>query len=182
MLVVAGIAGGFAQEGVSLGDVVVAKSVADLASRKIRQHEDAVIPEFRPREYATDSRISKLFQSGNFDRAKWEQRVIEQGEWPDGRRPTIHFGTVASVDEVVSSNEWVLKLRNAWPKLLGVEMEAGGVCAAAESFGLKVGVVRGISDHSDPAKSDTEWRRRAMKAVGTVVDELIKYNVPFSPE
>lgn len=48
---------------------------------------------------------------------------------------------------------------------LGVEMKAGGVCAAAKEFNMDVAVIRGVSDLADPRKSDSEWRRRAMKTV-----------------
>ena len=51
-------------------------------------------------------------------------------------------------------------------------MEAGGVCAVAEEFGLQVGVVRCISDYANPAKSDNEWRLRAMNTVAHLLKSL----------
>ena len=172
LLIVTGIAGGFERESVRRGDILIATSVADLASRKIRGSA-RVIPEFRPREFRTDERLSKYVRSGSFDRAGWEQAVISEAEWPEGLRPTIHHGTVASLDEVVSSAGWVETLCTAWPKLLGVEMEAGGVCAAAVVKGVPFAVVRGVSDVADPAKSDDEWRRRAIKTVAHLLENVI---------
>jgi nucleoside phosphorylase len=172
MILVLGIAGGFTSEGCDLGDVIVARSIADLATRKIREDLDGAIPEFRPREFPLDNRIERFLKT-EFDATKWQVELLNQGDWPDGRRPTIRYGTLASLDEVVSSNEWKQRLVQVWPKLLGVEMEAGGVCAAAAMFDLKPVVIRGISDLADPAKSDTEWRRRAM---GTVADLLENIN------
>lgn len=180
MLLVAGIAGGFRQEKVNLGDVIVAKSVADLASRKIRQNKTRPLPEFRPKEFVADQRLPDFLQSGSFDRAAWEHRIIEHGEWPSGLRPTLHVGTIASLDEVVSSDRWIASLQAAWPKLLGVEMEAGGVCAAAEEYRIRAAVIRGVSDAADPAKSDDSWRRRSMKAVVCTIDSLLENPVVFS--
>jgi nucleoside phosphorylase len=180
MLLVAGIAGGFKQEKVNLGDVIVAKSVADLASRKIRENKTHALPEFRPKEFMTDQRLPEFLQSGSFDRASWEQRIIEHGEWPNGLRPTLHIGTIASLDEVVGSAKWITKLLGAWPKLLGVEMESGGVCAAAEEYRIRAAVVRGVSDFADPAKSDDSWRRRSMKAVACTIDSLLDNPVVFA--
>jgi nucleoside phosphorylase len=171
MLLVAGIAGGFEREGVRLGDVLIPKNIADLATRKVSKKEDK-IPEFRPKAFRTDARLLKYVRSDSFNIRGWEPAVIDEAEWPDGLRPTIHDGPVASLDEVVSDTDWVDALCKAWPKLSGVEMESGGVCAAAEVHDLRVAVVRGVSDLADPAKSDDDWRRRAMKTVAHLLETI----------
>ena len=150
MLLVTGIAGGFDREGSSRGDVLIPTSIADLASRKIHGGGH-VIPEFRPREFRTDARLSRYVNSGSFKTRDWEGAVIEEAEWPEGLRPSIRNGPIASLDEVVSDTQWIDTLCKAWPKLCGVDMESGGVCAAAEAHELKVAVVRGVSDLADPA-------------------------------
>lgn len=180
MLVVLGIAGGFTETGVQLGDVLIAEVVADLATRKIHSDEDSSIAEFRANPFRTDKRMIEFLDSGNFDKSRWEKQVLNEAEWPEGRRPTVRIGSVASLDDVVSSDEWRRMLLNAWPKLMGVEMEAGGVCAAAEEFGTLVTVIRGVSDLADPRKSDSEWRGRAMKTVATLVEYVIDSGVLFS--
>lgn len=170
LLLVAGIAGGFQAAEVQLGGVLVATSIADLAQRKVLQKK--WIPEFRHREYATDLRVAKYLQSGAFNSSTWEQSVIRDAEWPDGLRPAIRYGTLASTDEVVSSESWTGVLLEQWPKLLGIEMEAGGVCAAAKHHDLQVAVVRGVSDMADLSKSDTQWRRRAVKTVAHLLETI----------
>ena len=72
----------------------------------------------------------------------------------------------------MASSEFAELLCHAWPKLVGIEMEAGGVCAAAEAFQIKAAVVRGVSDLADPSKSNDEWRRRAMKTVAHLIENL----------
>ena len=171
ILIVLGIAGGFKNEGVNLGHVIVPKYVADLATRKVYDERENIRPEFRPVPYETDFRIGEFLKSG-FNKKSWEQFVILDAEWPEGLRPAINYETIASLDEVVTSEEWVKTLCKAWPKLAGVEMEAGGVCAAAKAFGINASVIRGVSDLADPLKSDNEWRRRAMKTIASIVESI----------
>jgi nucleoside phosphorylase len=169
-LLIAGIAGGFERENVSIGNILIPVSIVDLASRKLHS-DNRTIPEFRPREFQTDARLSRYLKA-SFDKGAWETKVMKDAEWPDDRRPAIQYGPVASLDEVVADAGFVDALFQAWPKLLGIEMEAGGVCAAAESFGIKAAVIRGVSDLADPSKSDTEWRRRAVKTVAHLIENL----------
>ncbi|WP_442868286.1 5'-methylthioadenosine/S-adenosylhomocysteine nucleosidase family protein [Bradyrhizobium sp. CCBAU 53415] len=88
------------------------------------------------------------------------------------RRPSLHPGPLTSVDEVVSDSEWRKKLLAVNDKLLGVEMEAGGVCAAAEKFGVKVAMLRAVSDNADPSKADDQWRPIGMKALARLLARL----------
>lgn len=93
-----------------------------------------------------------------------------------GQCPQILYGTLACSDAVVASQEWVSDIARQifelWPDLLGVEMEAGGVCAVAEEFGVQTCVVRCVADHANPAKSDDEWRQRAIATVGHLLQSL----------
>ena len=125
--------------------------------------------------FDTDSRLANYLKT-RFKRSEWEQSVIKEAEWPDSRRPAIKYGEILSLDEVVANTDYSKTLRDYWPKLLGIEMEAGGVCAAAAIFDRKAAVVRGVSDLADPSKSDNEWRRRAMKTVAHLI-EKIDFNV-----
>lgn len=176
VILVLGLAGGFAEQKVNTGSLIVATSVVDLAARKVREEEETPRPVFRPKEYALDSRLREYLQSGSFDRTRWHAQVVEDEEWPAGLRPVIHYGPIGSGDEVVSSSDWVRRLIEAWPQLLGVEMEAGGICAAAERLGKRVAVVRVISDFADPAKADDAWRIRGMKTLANLI-EFIDFNM-----
>jgi nucleoside phosphorylase len=176
-IIVAGIAGGFPASNANLGDVLTPQQIADLVTRKIRENEQGLVPEFRPRAFDIDDRMHRFHNSPQFSKTDWEYHVLQDAEWPAGKRPVIHSGVLASLDEVVSSAEWTKKLREAWPGLMGVEMESGGVCAAAREKGVKVVVVRGVSDLADPAKSDTEWRRRAIKTVAHLLECAFQQNV-----
>lgn len=172
LLIVAGIAGGFQAEDVNLGHIIIAESIADLARRKITDKENNIRPEFRPKEFAASNKVATYVKSGDFGMDAWIPAAMKNAEWPPGLSPVIHFGTIASMDEVISSDKYIELLHAAWPKLLGIEMEAGGVCATADEFDLRVDVIRGVSDLADPMKSDNEWRRRAMKTLAFLIERI----------
>jgi nucleoside phosphorylase len=175
-LMVVGIAGGMQITGVGLGDIIIASTITDIACRKIREDQGKMIDDFRPKTYRGDDRIKKYLCSPCFNLEKWQSEVTKTAGWPAGHCPQILYGTLASSDAVVASQEWVTAIGShlceLWPDLLGMEMEAGGVCAVAEEFDLPVGVVRCISDYANPAKSDNEWRRRAMDTVAHLLKSL----------
>lgn len=176
-LLILGIAGGFAEAGVEIGDILVPDTVADLATRKITS--DGVDPEsrVRPKPYELTPRLGEYLDS-TFDRGGWVRDVCERVGWPENMRPrfgpTGPGGTLASVDEVVSSDHHRSALMRAWTDLLGVEMEAGGVLAAVREFhdGLTVFHIRAISDLADPAKSDSQWRRLGMETLAHLVTHV----------
>ena len=172
-VIVAGLAGGFGEANIQQGAVIIADEIIDLATRK----QNAENVQFRPRVFKTSNLLERYVHSRAFNEHEWEQHLLQTLEWPTGRRPSLHFGPLASVDEVVSSNSWRQELIKAWPKLLGVEMEAGGACAGAERFGRRVVVVRGVSDLADPRKSDDVWRPLAIKAVAALIKRMLDSDV-----
>jgi adenosylhomocysteine nucleosidase len=165
LLVVAGLAGGFPKAGMTEGAIIIPDQVFDLALRKIKGDET----QFRPETYRTDPRLKNYIVSNAFDSAKWSAAAHSAADWPDHLRPNIRHDPLTSVDEVVSSIEHGDQLRKAFPKLAGVEMEAGGVFAAAREFNVDVSVIRAVSDNADPAKTDDAWRARAMKTIASLL-------------
>lgn len=170
MIVVAGIAGGFAESGVAPGAVLIPYRVADLALRKIAGDDSRV----RPEPYDVDRRLGRYVENQFHNKDEWIAGAITEARWPDDRRPHLRWGeTIACLDEVVADNEYKAKLLEAWPKLQGVEMEAGGVIHAAREFGsLPVAVVRAVSDMADPAKADDEWRLRGVLTIAMLFEQL----------
>jgi nucleoside phosphorylase len=161
-IVVVGIAGGFESEGVEEGHLLIPLQIADLATRKIRQDEVGARPQFRPRAFDAGQQVIRYLNGAQFQskKADWEQAARKEGEWPRGRVPALDH------------------LLKAWPKLKGVEMEAGGVCAAARELGnVPVTVIRGVSDLADPLKADDAWRRRSMKTLATLLEFIFRDRV-----
>jgi nucleoside phosphorylase len=173
LLLIVGLAGGFQDEGTKEGHILCATTVVDLANRKVEDKDEAVKTRFRRMDYNLDDSLGAVVKSAEFDMEAWRKVAIEAAaNWPEDRRPSISYGPVASVDEVVASNEWSRKLRESVDKLLGVEMEAGGVCAAADHFKVPVSMLRAVSDNADPVKADNQWRRRGMLTVATLLENI----------
>ncbi|WP_075957211.1 phosphorylase family protein [Ornithinimicrobium sp. CNJ-824] len=167
---VVGIAGGFEEQDVALGDVLVPDVVVDLGTRKLLGDEP---PEFRLQPSPVNGKLLHFLRSGDFDDALWYQSVSDLPLYPQRVRPSLKMGEgIVCADEVVASDEWRQELIEAWPKVTGVEMEAGGVAAALlqTATARPFCVVRGVSDHADPLKSDTSWRVHAMNAAAILVE------------
>ena len=176
LTIVTGIAGGFREtDNTSPGDVIVASNVADLGTRKMREGADGEVPELRIEPYECDSRILNVVRSGSFNEREWANESAQLFDYPRGMLPRVLTGTVVCTDEIVSSDGWRSRLLDAWPKSYGVEMESGGVMAAARRFGgIPVAVVRGVSDNANPLKADNEWRTRAARSAALLIEHTVK--------
>ncbi len=147
-----GIAGGDPDE-VGLGDVLIAEQFVDYELQKIT--DDGA--RLRYQTFRADPRLYGAAQhlSG------WETAV--RVARPDTGTPTTHTGIVISGDKVQAATDALAPYKADWPKLIGVEMEAAGVAAAAWEAVSKPGVlmVRGVSDLADAKKGSSrvkKWR------------------------
>src|SRR5262249_47440237 len=127
---------------------------------------------FRRKDFNLDPQLLHLLNSDSFDVEAWRREAMEVAEWPPDRRPSIHDGLIASLDEVVASEEWSKKLLDNTEKLLGVEMEAGGVCASAAMYRVPISMLRIVSDAADPSKADDRWRLLGMKTLAVLLKHL----------
>lgn len=166
LFLVLGMAGGFAAAGVKRGDVVVATSIVDLSERKI----------FGAADGARQARAQTF---------EVDQRVVRAVNDDVGHNFALHFGAIASGDEVVASAAYADLLRGEHhSKPIAVEMEAGGVAAAARwgaRPAIPFGVIRGISDLADEQKEDDEYRSIAMERARRVTEQaLLRLNLPLN--
>ncbi|MGV1769356.1 hypothetical protein ACQZ6B_04185 [Agrobacterium vitis] len=170
LLICLGLAGGFS---VDQGGVICVDTVVDLANRKVvDDKEGQAQSKFRREDYSTHRAVYSIAKSTEFDEVEWANHCRVEFEWPSGKTPSLHEGKIASVDEVVASEDHRNKLLANTEKLLGVEMEAGGFCAAAKAFGVPFEVLRVVSDKADPAKTDDNWRRIGMKTLANLLVRL----------
>lgn len=172
LILVVGLAGGFEENRTVPGHIIVVEKVVDLALRKVGDEEKGVSTHFRREDYSLHDQLKNQLLSDDFDKAAWSAHAADEFEWPSDRRPSLHYGPVASADEVVASDGWrqqILNGKGGDPKLLGVEMEAGGVCAAARKDGSPVSMLRVVSDQADPAKADDHWRKLGMKTLADLL-------------
>ncbi|MDT3395735.1 5'-methylthioadenosine/S-adenosylhomocysteine nucleosidase [Streptomyces sp. B1866] len=145
-----GVAGGLKQD-VRLGDVVVATHVYAYHGGKDEDGEFLA----RPRVWALSHELEQTAKAVRRDGA-WG------GSLPAGVRegpPAVHLKPVAAGEVVLNSAASPLRrqLRRTYQDAAAIEMEAAGVAQAAHlNASLPALIVRGISDHADGRKSDTD--------------------------
>lgn len=173
-----GIAGGLAGE-VGLGDVMVATQVADYTVGKV--------VDGKPRQerwfvYPADA---DLFDAANNFPNGW-QSLVKHKRPTDGA-PKRHAGVVASGGDVVASKDQIAVYLADWPKLIGVEMEGGGVAAGLHDDIARPRflMIRGVSDLAN-AEGNTEtkalWRGYACDVAAAYAVGLLRDGpVPGKP-
>jgi nucleoside phosphorylase/tetratricopeptide (TPR) repeat protein len=154
-VLVVGIAGGLTDE-VSLGDIMVARSVADYTIGKVKEDGSR---EERWEQHAADA---GLLNWANTFRTGWEDLIAVAR--PEGTGdPARHAGVIASGGDVIVYKNLIATYRKDMPKLIGVEMEGGGVATALHTNKLRPRflMIRGVSDLADAEGNATTkklWR------------------------
>ncbi|MGQ0590408.1 MAG: tetratricopeptide repeat protein [Sphingosinicella sp.] len=168
-----GIACGVRGE-VELGDVLIATQVADYTLGK-RQNGEREI-----RWNVSPCAASLLDCAINIS-AAWG-RGISTSRPGDGV-PTPRKGVVASGGDVVSDDEVVADYNKYWPKLVGIEMEAGGVAQALHQAPERPDflMVKSVSDFgSDKHDPDVlPWRPYACDVAAAFARAVIESG-PFA--
>jgi nucleoside phosphorylase len=172
---------------VSLGDVVVASEIVSYlhAARASEGLSGAFPFEQAGTSWKPPARVLNFVNNFSITNATnqlavdWSERCLDQcsilapAKPEDG--PEYHVGPVASGDIVGASLEFQRAIKKINRKLFALEMEAGGAALAAyESGDADLLVLRGISDHANHQKKDTDatidadgrpnaWRRYALR-------------------
>lgn len=172
-----GIAGGLVGE-VALGDILIADQVADYEVQKV--FEGRKLPSVRWEAHRADARL--LGFAASFADDGWMQSVRDKRPCDgDCRR---HTGTVATGDKVVTADKLLRTYKKTWPKLIGVEMEAGGVALAAFESPHKPGffMVRCVSDLAGNKDEPdvANWRPYACHAAAAYAISLLRHG-PIPP-
>lgn len=173
LLFCVGLAGGFEEAGIEQGAVICVETIVDLANRKVTDDENGTAKsKFRRRDFDCIRAVYEVAKSDEFDEGAWALYSAEEFGWQKGRAPSLWEGKIASADEVVASDDHRKKIVDSVDKLFGIEMEAGGVCAAAAAFKVPVSVLRVVSDMADPSKADDKWRATGMKTLAELLKRL----------
>jgi len=171
-----GIGGGI-HSSVALGDVVVAQEVIYYDMRKETPEGVRRRGQSQPVPAVIRRALNNFFSDHN------EPFVIEDSD-PDGmlREYRVYRGPIGSGEAVVADSRSAIRdyLASYNDKVLALETEAGGLShafyeAAADS-GLVGGwlAIRGISDHADSSKDDTQ-RGIASWHAAAVFERLLPY-------
>jgi len=166
-----GIAGGLASAGVKIGDILISDQIVDYELQKLTPAG----PEVRWQVHRVDARLIGAVQ--NYTSASWQDLIAVQR--PDDRAPKWHIGTIVTGDKVIAVEDVLAKYSAVWPKLIGVEMEAGGAAAAAFQTAEPAGffMVRGVSDLADSKKASArveKWRAYACDVAAAYAIALLQ--------
>ncbi|MCP4594040.1 MAG: 5'-methylthioadenosine/S-adenosylhomocysteine nucleosidase, partial [bacterium] len=124
--------------------------------------------------HGVDQRL--LIAAQNFQGQSWRETTSRRFDNTGARN---FFGPICTGNKVVADASLAQQFREVWIKLIGVEMEAGGVAGASSQAACRPGffMVRGVSDLADGAK-DTEdvkqWRPYACEIAAAWAVEFLK--------
>ncbi|KPY27831.1 phosphorylase family protein [Pseudomonas syringae] len=151
-LVMTGITAGVAGK-VELGDIIVADPSWDYGSGKRTSGEEGAIFESAPHQLGLDPLIRGKLQ--RFSRDMQQLNNIRLG-WPVQTPPllTLHIGPLASGASVLEDPDITESIQGQHRKLLGVEMEAYGVFAAANEAPYPQPIVLALKSVCDFANAD----------------------------
>lgn len=150
-----GIAGGIGANGVALGDLLIANQIVDYEVAKAGSDNLA------RRWHAYDVQAGLLQRARAFPGQRWHAPLARLR--PERGQPRMHVGPIATGDKIIEDPALLAELLGTWLKLIGVEMEAGGVAPAARQTNPPPGffMIRAASDLADPDKETTgvkAWR------------------------
>ena len=178
-VLVVGIAGGLGKAGVNLGDILIADQVADYELQKLLPNKQLI----RWQVHRVDPRM--LGHAKGFRNSNWMQQI--KTSRPASGEPQVHFGAICSGDKVIA-NGLADTHREVWERLVGVEMEAGGVASAVFQSTEKPGffMVRAVSDLADETIDNTKnnpwWDYACDCAAAYAIDFISNGPLPVEPE
>jgi tetratricopeptide (TPR) repeat protein/nucleoside phosphorylase len=170
-VILVGIAGGIGENEVRVGDVLISDQIIDYELQKLTPEGDL------PRDsiHRADPRL--IIAAQNLRGRDWLNLIKEKR--PEEGQPKRVIGPIATGDKVIARKEVLLQITKRWPKLIGVEMEAGG--AASASFQAASGpgffMVRGVSDLADENKDSDKvknWRLYACDVAAAYTITLLQ--------
>jgi nucleoside phosphorylase len=180
VVIMVGIAGGLAGEA-ALGDVLIADQVVDYTIGKLRRVKGKLRRSIRWVGHPADA---SLLDSAFNLKQGWHSLItaVRPGRRSKAEEPVVRFGVVISGGDVIADAQALSRYKDAWPKLIGAEMEGGGVATALEAtYKPRFFMVRGVSDLADDVK-DAEhtklWRPYACDVAATFTLALIR-SVPL---
>jgi nucleoside phosphorylase len=177
-----GIAGGIAEKGVKLGDVIAATEVFDY-----EQGKDTATG-FIPRTYQLHTAFS-LNQLAAFTilADSWRSRISTTVEGLELEQPMVHAEPIAAGGKVVASTESATYklVRQTADRVVAVEMEGSGFLGAVGRYHAVDGIViRGASDLID-GKSESDKggvRKQAVANAAAFAFEMLhRFKKPGAP-
>lgn len=199
-ILLVGIAGAPPSSDFSLGDVVVSSSIIDfciearltgssefaaMGGRLHPQAESLVASLNGRRELRNWSnksslrserpKVGKLSPTSLYGSKNWQSQVRDaiKHHFEEPRKPRIWTGPVGSSDRLVKNTSLARQWRKNHRDMAAIEMEAAGAYAAAHDKGVKLIVIRGISDIVG-LKRQAQWTAFACQTAAAFAHTLIR--------
>ena len=175
-----GIAGGVAENGAALGDVLVSTQIVDYGQQKLTDEDR----KFRFKGFPVSAELASFAQSLRPE--EWlpliKERRPTKGEKGE---PALRRGPIASASTLAEQKSLLQDLLASWPKLIGLEMEAAGAATAVSQMPQppQFFMVRGVSDLCDAkrgSKNVQKWRAYARDVAAAYTAALLKHG-PVEP-
>ncbi len=172
-IVVMGIAAGFAEKNIKLGDILISNDI--IYYSKGKQHAWGYEP--RPTYWKSSDTLTKFLKEA--ERYEWSSDPKVHCDCLDNYHPSVFVGTILSGEVVMDSSEWVKMAQEDYifKTALGLEMEAAGahnaVCKTLDS--TNVVTLRGVSDLGHGKKEKEEERQEcAARSVAAFFVQYLK--------
>ncbi len=167
-VILMGIALGVEGE-VNHGDVMISTQIADYTLGKVKNGERAIRWEVFPSG-------PSLIDSANNLKKDWSDSIPKKH--PANKTCSKFKGVIASGGDVISDDQVISSYSKNWPKLIGIEMESGGVASGVYQTPSRPEfiMIKSVSDFGKD-KHDPEvlpFRAYASYSSATFVLELIK--------
>lgn len=162
---------------VELGDVIIADPSWDYGNGKRSLKDKVSIFSAAPHQISLDPFIRKKFEQLSSERA--QVSAIKE-KWPVKSPPTlsIHVGPLASGAAVLEDASIAEHIQDQHRKVLGVEMEAYGVFAAAQEAPMPrptAIILKSVCDFADEDKNDDYQDYAAFTSAETLRVFIEKY-------
>ena len=179
-MILIGIAGGLKSAGIRLGDILIAEQIADYQSQKITKGKT----EIRWSAFPVDHRLLEFARS--IAAGAWQSEIKETRPNGDEGLPKRHMGTITTGDAVIAVSEILDSFKDQnWPKLIGVEMEAGGAGVSAHQSAHRCGffMIRCVSDQAGnkASKKVKAWRPYACDTAAAFAITMLRSG-PIPPK
>lgn len=152
------------------GDVMVADQVVDYTLGKKEAGKE------RETRWRASLPGQSIFESSKAMPKTWASRI--QATRPEPGVPAVLHGVIATGGDVIADDEVIAAIQKQWAKLIGIEMEAGGVATAVYDNINKPDflMIKAVSDHGKDKRNPAvlPWREYAYVAAATFAVELMR--------
>jgi nucleoside phosphorylase len=151
-LILTGVCVGLKQNGRDVGDVIVSQRLIDVETLPIASDQGGQLAGRTERASPSSLMLDRLLRVSSPDLSA-----------------SIHYGTVLSTSRPISSRAEIERLRIAYPRAVGFEMESAGLLVAASARRTEWISIKGVAGFADSEFKDSAYDDAARNAAKVVL-------------